>query len=454
MDKQYPMLTISVMIIVSSLNLASSPDFQLWNVRAGLENELLWTYTVRGFLKYIRSAAISSNGEYIVAGSDDGVYFFRYEENVPIWRYTIDVSSVAISSDGKYIATGGSDGVYLFRDEDNVPIWKYGGDFSSVALSSDGEYLAAGGRDGVYLFRGLDNVLIWKYAIDYITGMTIEVAISSNGKYVGTKVSYPGAVFLLENVLNSSRLDIINLFNNVDNVPLWTYETTQKSTRPMLSSNGSYVAIGDGSTVKLFGREDNVPIWEYVAGDFIRSVALALDGEYIVAGGDDKKISLLRREENAPLWTYATIDPDPLSGRIISTAISSNGEYLVATEGLYHLGEVTHVYFFDRNDNITLWTYSMPNDIDPFLVVISSDGGYVVVLGRDVGKGVVEGGIMYLFGKVPLAAWQLVETWAGTVEAPFAANPAPTVWPSALSLIVILVLGIGGIALIIIKKSS
>ena len=72
--------------------------FGLDNVEASKEPE--WSYATDYFAS---SVAISSDGEYIVAGSDDrNVYFFDKDSSTPLWNYETgdDVDSVAISSDG------------------------------------------------------------------------------------------------------------------------------------------------------------------------------------------------------------------------------------------------------------------------------------------------------------------------------------------------------------------
>ena len=66
--------------------------------------------------------AISADGEYIVAGSDDNkVYLFDKDSSTPIWNYTtgMNVNSVSISADGTYFSAGSDDNsVYKFTDPD------------------------------------------------------------------------------------------------------------------------------------------------------------------------------------------------------------------------------------------------------------------------------------------------------------------------------------------------
>jgi len=91
----------------------------------------VWTYST-GINPWITSVAISSTGEYIVAGNweyhildeyameeiDYGnVYFFKQESNIPVWHYRTGtiVPSVSICSDGKYLAAGSDEGIHAFE---------------------------------------------------------------------------------------------------------------------------------------------------------------------------------------------------------------------------------------------------------------------------------------------------------------------------------------------------
>ena len=64
----------------------------------------------------------------------------------PLWNYTTgnEVMSVAISDDGEYIAAGSEDEIYLFKNGGETPLWSYSttGDVH-LTISADGEYIAA-----------------------------------------------------------------------------------------------------------------------------------------------------------------------------------------------------------------------------------------------------------------------------------------------------------------------
>ena len=97
-----------------------------------------WIYKTGG---NIGSVAISSDGNYIVAGCNDRyVYFFDKNGNL-LWKYKTGglVWSVAISSDGKYIVAGSYDNSVYFFDKNGNLLWKYktGDAVSSVAITPD-----------------------------------------------------------------------------------------------------------------------------------------------------------------------------------------------------------------------------------------------------------------------------------------------------------------------------
>src|SRR5271157_1598299 len=65
---------------------------------------------------------------------------------IPEWSNTTGgaINHVAISSDGNYIVAGGTDhNLYLFNKNSSIPLWNYTGpgSFNSVAISADGQYI-------------------------------------------------------------------------------------------------------------------------------------------------------------------------------------------------------------------------------------------------------------------------------------------------------------------------
>jgi len=204
-----------------------------------IAGEPLWDYETGD---YVYSVAISSDGSYIAAGSDDYyVYLFDNEGDL-LWDYETggDVNSVAISSDGSYIAAGSDDYyVYLFDNEGDL-LWDYetGGYVYSVAISSDGSYIAAGSDDYyVYLFSNAGN-LLWEYETgDYV----YSVAISSDGSYIaaGSDDYY---VYLFTSVGNT--LSNNNCSNN--NYGIYLYYTVNNTLdNNTCNNNGDGISLED-----------------------------------------------------------------------------------------------------------------------------------------------------------------------------------------------------------------
>ena len=318
-------------------------------------NDPEWSYTTGD---RVYSVAISGDGEYIVAGSDDdSVYFFDRDSDTYLWNYSTegDVRSVAISSDGEYIAAGSVDTqVYLFTKDSDLPLQIYSaGDRAvvSVSISADGEYIAAGSVDErVYLFDKDSSTPLWSY---YAGNWVWSVSISADGEYIAA----------------GSHRDVY-LFDKDSSTPIWSYNTGSEVNSIAISADGEYIVAGSADDkVHLFARNSSTPLWSYDTGEDVSSVSISADGEYIVAGGFDGKIRLFDKDSSAPLWRYSIGDS------VRSVAISADGGHLAG-------GSIDEkVYLFDSNSSTPLWSYTAGNDV--FSVAISADGEYLAVGSRD-----------------------------------------------------------------------
>ncbi|MDP7007935.1 MAG: PQQ-binding-like beta-propeller repeat protein, partial [Candidatus Poseidoniia archaeon] len=108
-----------------------------------------------------------------------------------------------------------------------------------------------------------------------------------------------------------------------------------------ISADGEYIAGSDGKKVYPFDKDSSTPLWNYTAGDYVRSVAISAAGEYIAAGtgGDDDKVYLFGKNSSTPLWSYETGD------EVYSVSISADGEYIAAGS------EDNKVYLFDKDSS-------------------------------------------------------------------------------------------------------
>ena len=308
-------------------------------------NDPEFSYTTGG---KVRAVAISANGEYIAAGSDDDkVYLFDIDSSTPLWDYATgdDVRSIAISSNGEYIAAGSNDyKVYLFDKDSSTPLQSYstGHDVVSVAISADGKYIAAGSVDNkVYLFDKDSSTPLWSYN----TGNWVwSVTISMDGEYIGA---------------GSHRN--VYLFDKDSSTPLWEYTTGSEVDSIAVSADGEYIVAGSADAkIRLFDKDNSAPLWSYETGGAVRSVAISADGKYISAGSSDEKVYLFDKDNSTPLWNYNT-------GTVYSVATSVDGEYIVAG-----CGWPSEVYLFDKDSNTPLWSYETSGAVRS--VTISADG--------------------------------------------------------------------------------
>jgi len=334
----------------------------------------LWNYTTENS---VRSVDISADGEYIVAGTlDNKTYLFDKDSNTPLWNYTAGniVVSVSISADGEYIAAGSYDNkVYLFSKDNSTPLWNYTTEdyVFSVEISADGEYIVVGsGDDNIYLFDRNNSTPLWNYTTKWDTE---SVAISADGEYIA-----------MEGETEEGRSHVY-LFNKDNNTPLWDFwdDAWNSVNSVAISADGEYITVGsghsgDGGRVYLFDKDSSTPLWSYAASDKIRRIAISADGEYIVADSNGNKFYLFDKDSGTPLWNYTT------ENSVNSVDISADGEYIVA--GIYRSG----VYLLDNvNNSAPLWSYEAGSAA--YSVAISADGEHIAA-GSDDNK-------VYLFSK-------------------------------------------------------
>jgi len=294
------------------------------------------------------SIAISSDGEYIVAGhSNFRVYLFHRSNSKPIWSYEAghEITSVAISSSGNEIVAGSKDRrVYFFHNSAPIPLWSNstGGDVLSVAISADGNYLAAGSEDGnIYIFNKSSSTPLWSNS----TGVPVRtIAISSNGQYLVAE----GDNFRLY------------LFNRTSPIPKLFFSTIDSIKSAAISSDGNYIVVGSiDENVYFFSKSSSTPIWTYTAYDEIHSVSISSDGSYIAAGGLAHSVYLFQNSSFTPIWIYR------INSDTESVSISSSGDYL-AVSGF------DTTYCFHRSSQDPLWSSKGGHQ-----TVISSDGNYI-----------------------------------------------------------------------------
>jgi hypothetical protein len=367
----------------------------------------LWSHETTRFAEHIISLAISSDGNYVVAGTDyNTIYLFSSSSSTPLWSYQFPsqiTPLVAISADGRYIAVAGGY-LYLFSRENNTPIWK--SDVSAtlaVAISADGEYIAAATEEQVsywemaykvYFFSRGSSIPLWSYETGrlrqgagggiYGTGAPINsIGISSDGGYI---VAAGGGQWV-------DYTDCYVYLISKEGAMVWSQHTSTdyiSSISATISSDGNYVLVGGPTGVSLFSRSDNAPLWTYRAsGEDVRSVAMSTDGNYIAIGTGDYNnytgyVRLFSRTDNTPLWSYKTSSSDLSTCGVYSVVISADGEYIAASERFYAGGSSMHgLYLFSSSSGTPIWSsvpsyWTSPGTQE--VAGISSDGSRILVL--------------------------------------------------------------------------
>jgi WD40 repeat protein len=141
---------------------------------------------------YSWAVAVSHDGRYVIAGSDDmHAYFFGTQsaEGKPLWSYATHgyVRHVAVSGDGSSAAAGSLDGSILFFKPvvSGNPVWssKATSPIDALAMSEDGHYLAAGDRLGTIYFLKTSSTDLTRRMI---SGGVLTLSISKSGMLAAT----------------------------------------------------------------------------------------------------------------------------------------------------------------------------------------------------------------------------------------------------------------------------
>jgi WD40 repeat protein len=225
--------------------------------------------------KQVNSVAISSDGSYIVSGSDDVVRvwdagnagnkgrerFFHYASEF--------VTAVALSRDDRYILAGSYDGTtYLWSAEtgENICRFKRAKPVSSVAISSDGGHIVSGFDDGtvqVWVVKekgegkgkerdergevgGKGEAYEHKEFFSQHSEAVTSVAFSPNGKLVASGDSH--GVAWVSDLENGQRLCSCRLDHNG---PITSLTFSPDSRRIVSGSNGGTMLIWHASTGHL-----------------------------------------------------------------------------------------------------------------------------------------------------------------------------------------------------------
>jgi len=234
----------------------------------------------------VEDIGITDSGDYIaLAGSrlkNGEVYLMRKTGTQSCSEEIGDeVRGIAISGDGNYIAAGSEDrNVYLLNRRCTV-LWSYPTQESpwgvwDVDISSSGEYIAAGGDDKTLYLLDKDGELVWSKTLERKSGMPSPqiygVAVSPEAGYVAA----------------SSQDTYVYFFDRAGNF-LWEYKTGDSAPAVAISTDGERTIVGSENGNIYYLDRNGKLIQNLNLGSGVKGVAISDDGIRMSAstkGGD------------------------------------------------------------------------------------------------------------------------------------------------------------------------
>ena len=329
---------------------------------------LAWTYATGN---YSWTAAVSHDGRYVIAGSDDmHTYLFKTDASrgKPMWTHLARgyVRHVAISNSGTSAAASDTDGnVYFFQpDASGIPVWSFhaGSAIGAIDIGDDGLRLVAGDQEGdIYLFdTGRSGSPIWRnvvpggvLALSLWEPNAVIVASTQGGLYLyDLESSEPSFVWTFQESISFPQLTVSKEAGYVvaggsdGNIYVIT-ATGQASDVQRLEGSVSAVATSEEARYVILGSTNgNVSRYllnerlerldSFAAHGLITAVAVSDGGERISVASLDGTIATFRETPADLLWTFNT-------GAIVhSLSMSGDGQAIVASS------DTGSIYLFDE----------------------------------------------------------------------------------------------------------
>lgn len=276
----------------------------------------------RGHADWVRSVAVSTDGRWIVSGSDDStIRIWDAETGLEVsdpLEHSGFVVSVAFSPDGKVIVSGSSD--MTIRAWDTQTRLQVGsafrghtGSVNSIAFSPHGIWFASGSSDNtirIWNIRAHIQVAILKGHTNPIN----SIAASLNG----------------ERIVSGSSDGTIRVWSTLT----WSQVGGPLNGPP--SPVNSVVFSPDGKLVASGSDDSIIRLWNFRAGsqvgtleghiDHVTSVAFSVDSKFIVSGSTDRTIRVWDAATHSLVGTPLTNH----TGRVSSVAVSHDGRTIVS----------------------------------------------------------------------------------------------------------------------------
>jgi WD40 repeat protein len=328
---------------------------------------LVWTYATGN---YSWTAAVSHDGQYLIAGSDDmHTYFFKTDAGAnPVWTHSAQgyVRHVAISSNGSIAAASDMAGnVYLFHPEaSGSPAWSFHASsaISGTDISEDGRRLVVGDEEGdIYLFdTDGSGSPIWH---NFVMGGVLALSLFKSDSVAVT--SAKGGIYFYD--LTSSRPGYA-----------WSFQESISFPQLAVSEEAGYIVAGgsDGSIYMATVAGQVVDMQKL--GGSISAISIADHARSVIVGSTNGSVSrYLLKDRLEKLDSLIARSP------ITSLAMSDDGERVSVArlDGT--------ISSFRQNLNSFLWAYSAGAIVHSLSM---SGDGLVMAASSDTGK-------IYLFSE-------------------------------------------------------
>jgi WD40 repeat protein len=311
-----------------------------------------WRYTIEG---YALDMDISSGAELIViagvVGENNGIIYLFDKSGRLLWKYANPepFSTVAITDDGNFIVAGSDDNQTYFFDRRGLLLWRYAADkkIRCVEVSEDGSTLVAGSDDNnVYFFDNSRRIkrFAWKYRFDNAVS---AVAMSKKGNYILAGSDDHG-IYAIDS----------------DGQLMWHHTAKGAITSVSVSKFADYLVAGsqDGNVYcfNIGGKET----WTLPTGGSVLDVEVDLKGTTVVAYSQDGHIYCLD-ERGALQWKMDMGDPE---GRV---SVSDDGSHIACLvgDGRVYLFTRKGGILLEFHTKESTWGAIMAGDAETFVTV-------------------------------------------------------------------------------------
>ncbi|WP_017315666.1 nSTAND1 domain-containing NTPase [Mastigocladopsis repens] len=279
---------------------------------------------LKGHQGYVRTVAISTDGQTIVSGGDDGTVRLWNRKGQPLGEpfksHQGSVISAAISTDGQTILSGGDDGTVRLWNRKGQPLGEpfkglkgHQGYVKFVSISTDGQTILSVGSDGTVRLWNRKGQLLGEPFKGH-QGSVTHVSISADG----------------QTIISGGDDGTIRLWSRKGQPLGEPFKGHQGSvTHVSISADGqTIISGGDDGTIRLWNRKGQ-PLGEPFKGHqgyLDTHVAISTNGQTIVSGSDDGTVRLWNRK--------GQLLGEPFKGHegiVISVAISTDGQTILSS---------------------------------------------------------------------------------------------------------------------------